>query len=154
MVKTSLLSMVRPQIAYKHGFDTRLHGNTAVQINGGDFVFVRKEFYNPGGEKCYKLWPVADGPFKVISSSSDTVVIKIGQKQERPSQDRLVVAPPPASAAASAPGSVRKVSDTIGAAIGQRPLVALHCNHGLSDLLILSDRPTSFDTPRIFSQTS
>lgn len=134
--------MDRAQAVYKRDFDARLRGGRPEMITPGDFVFVRKEHYNPGREKRQKLSPVADGPVKVISVTTGTIVVKMGDAHERLSRDRVVLAPPPPTEATPATlDSTPEVDTTSGTPVVSRPAVLPHPSRGLSDLPLISEDP-------------
>ena len=58
------------------------------------FVFLRKE-QGTATEPKHKLAQVAKGPYAVKQSDSNTVVIAIGDQEERVSRDRVELAPSP-----------------------------------------------------------
>lgn len=60
---------------------------------GGGLVFVRTAFYGPHDEK-YELGPIIDGPFRLMPKTDTTVVVRIGEKQERVLWYKVVEAPP------------------------------------------------------------
>lgn len=84
--------MARVQAAYKREFDARRRGKPSP-IRMSNYVFIRNVHYNWEREKLHKLWPAANGPFKVISLNSDTVVVEMGSACERISHDHVVLAP-------------------------------------------------------------
>ena len=56
------------------------------------YVFLRKE-QGTASEPKHKLAQVATGPYSVKKSGQDTVVIAIGDQEERVSRDRVELAP-------------------------------------------------------------
>ena len=89
-------SLAKGQKKYQRNFNarTRIPRNT---LGVGSFVFVRKEFFDKENKK-HKLAPIADGPYRVVSLTPDTVVLRIGEEDERVSRDRIVEAPQPLDA--------------------------------------------------------
>lgn len=57
----------------------------------GCFVFARKKFLRTYDQK-YKLAPVTEGPFRVVSNTDTTVAVRMGEKRERLSRHRVVEA--------------------------------------------------------------
>lgn len=80
-------------VAYKRDCDVRLRG-IVPRIQANKYVFMRKKCYNSEREKYKKLWPVAYGPFQVVSVNSDTFVMEMGTAHERISSDCDIRAPP------------------------------------------------------------
>ena len=90
----------RIQARYKRNYDNRLR-KQREHINDDDQVYLRKERRDER-EHRHKFAAVADGPFKVIKATRQTVVIERTDKSvERVSRDRdlsrVVLAPDPRS---------------------------------------------------------
>lgn len=78
----------KAQAAYKRDFDARVK-RFAPTVRENDYVFLRKEYYNPKKEKRHKLSLIADGPYRVVSATDTTVVLDIKGQHERISRDRV-----------------------------------------------------------------
>lgn len=95
LMSTAKDSLHREQRRYKRDFDKRLRLPTQ-EISAGSYVFVRKEYFGKQNPR-HKLSPIAEGPFRVIDTTEQTVVIQDGLRQEKISRDRVVGAPSPAT---------------------------------------------------------
>ena len=93
LINTASAGLRRTQRRYKRNFDRRLR-NSNEDPKPGSYVFLRKEHYNTT-ESRHKLAPIATGPHKVVSLEGRTLVIQIGDRQERVSRDRVSLAPTP-----------------------------------------------------------
>ncbi len=84
----------KAQERYKKNYDERLRRQSET-IKPEDFIYLRVERRDEN-ETRHKLAAVAEGPFKVISSTRHTVVIeRPDQTVERVSRDRVTLAPRP-----------------------------------------------------------
>ncbi|CDF38512.1 unnamed protein product [Chondrus crispus] len=86
-------SLRKEQARYKRNFDARLR-NPQYEIPPGSYVFLRKE-QGTASEPKHKLAQVATGLYHVRRSDQHTVVIAIGDQEERVSRDRVELAPSP-----------------------------------------------------------
>ena len=86
-------SLRKEQARYKRNFDARLR-KPKYYIPSGSYVFLRKE-QGTGSEPKHKLAQVATGPYQVRTSDQHTVVIAIGDQEERVSRNRVELAPSP-----------------------------------------------------------
>ena len=86
-------SLRKEQARYKRNFDARLR-KPKYDIPVGSYVFLRKE-QGTATEPKHKLAQVATGPYAVKQSDRNTVVIAIGDQEERVSRDRVELAPSP-----------------------------------------------------------
>ena len=96
LMKTAGDELNKSQRRYKRSFDrrVRLPLDTPVAVS---FVFLRKDYTNPRTDTKHKLAPLATGPHKVVSYDGRTVVVQVGDEQERVSRDRVVPAPTPST---------------------------------------------------------
>lgn len=62
-----------------------------VTLTPSRFIFVRRE-YTKQAEGKHKLQPIADGPFQIITSDVTIVTVRIGNKVQKISRDRMVEA--------------------------------------------------------------
>ena len=92
-MRTTDKSLRKEQARYKRNFDSRLR-KPKYDIPVGSYVFLRKE-QGTATEPKHKLAQVATGPYAVKQSDSNTVVIAIGDQEERVSRDRVELAPSP-----------------------------------------------------------
>ena len=84
----------RTQERYKKNYDQRLRRQSEV-IKEDDYVYLRIERRDDKLTR-HKLAPVAEGPYQVIQSTGNTVVIERPDSSvERVSRDRVVLAPQP-----------------------------------------------------------
>jgi len=90
-------SLLRTQQRYKRNFDARVRKTRAFKE--GDHVFLE---LNDGAKKRSKLQFEAAGPFRVLSTDSNTVVIQRGDVVERVSRNRVTFAPAVSSRPAQA----------------------------------------------------
>ena len=86
-------SLRKEQARYKRNFDARLR-KPKYDIPSGFYVFLRKE-QGTASEPKHKLAQVATGLYQVRKSDPNTVVIVIGDQEERVSRDRVELAPSP-----------------------------------------------------------
>ena len=98
LMETANAALSATQRRYQRNFNSRLR-RSRNEPTAGSYVFLRKEQTSRTGDTRHKLAPLATGPFKVISVHGRTVVIQIGDDQERVSRDRVQVAPSPANIA-------------------------------------------------------
>lgn len=84
--------MRKEQKRCKRNFNARIR-HVRQDLHPDEYAFDRKE-HLLGGHK-HKFYPVADDPYRVISVDKGTVVLHIGDQDERISRDRLVEAPQP-----------------------------------------------------------
>lgn len=92
-MKATNKSLRKEQARYKRNFDVRLR-KQKYEIPVGSYVFLRKE-QGTATEPKHKLAQVATGPYLVKKSDQHTVVIAIGDQEERVSRDRVELAPSP-----------------------------------------------------------
>ena len=78
---------------HKRNFDARLR-RLKYNIPSGSYDFLRKE-QGTASEPNQKLAQVATGPYQVRKSDPNTVVIVIGDQEERVSRDRVELTPSP-----------------------------------------------------------
>ncbi|CDF36784.1 unnamed protein product [Chondrus crispus] len=93
LIKGAGKSLRKEQARYKRNFDARLR-KSKYDIPSGSYVFLRKE-QGTATEPKHKLAQVATGPYQVKESTENTVVIAIGDQEERVSRDRVELAPSP-----------------------------------------------------------
>ena len=93
LMRTANKNIRKEQARYKRNFDARLR-KPKYDIPVGSYVFLRKE-QGTATEPMYKLAQVATGPYAVKKSDRNTVVIAIGDQEERVSRDRVELAPSP-----------------------------------------------------------
>ena len=93
LMRTTDKSLRKEQAKYKRNFDARLR-KPKYDIHVGSYVFLRKE-QGTATEPKHKLAKVATGPYAVKQSDRNTVVIVIGDQEERVSRDRVELAPSP-----------------------------------------------------------
>ena len=86
-------SLRKEQARYKRNFDARLC-KPKYDIPVESYVFLREE-QGTATEPKHKLEQVATGPYAVKQSDRTTVVIAIGEQEERVSRDRVELAPSP-----------------------------------------------------------
>ena len=96
-------------------------------IAPGTHVYVRKEYINPQKERKHKLSSVAEGPYEVLDTNADRVVINDGSRVERLSRDRVVLAP----------SSADTYRTTHSQACIAPPAPLERLNRGLLDLLFM-----------------
>lgn len=79
---------------YKRNVDARVTRNIPP-IKTDDYLFFRKDYYSPQKKKRHKLFPIAHGPYRVVSmdDSGSTVVPGIKGEHGRISRDRVVLEP-------------------------------------------------------------
>ena len=92
-MRTADKSLRKEQARYKRNFDARLR-KPKYDIPVGSYVFLRKE-QGTATEPKHKLAQVTTGPYAVKQSDRNTVVIAIGDQEERVSRDRVELAPSP-----------------------------------------------------------
>ena len=92
-MRTTDKSLRKEQARYKRNLDARLR-KPKYGIPVGSYVFLRKE-QGTATEPKHKLAQVATGPYAVEQSDRNTVVIAIGDQEERVSRDRVELAPSP-----------------------------------------------------------
>ena len=92
-MRTADNSLRKEQARYKRNFDARLR-KPKYDIPVGSYVFLRKE-QGTATEPKHMLAQVATGPYAVKQSDRNTVVIAIGDQEERVSRDRVELAPSP-----------------------------------------------------------
>ena len=92
LVSTAQRANGKAQSRYKANFDRRLR-RAREEIVARSRVFVRKDYANPRTDVKHKLATVTTGLYEVIEANSGTVVIGDGEKRERVSRDRVVLAP-------------------------------------------------------------
>ena len=92
-MRTANRSLRKEQARYKRNFDARLR-KPKYDIPVGSYVFLRKE-QGTATEPKHKLAQVATGPYAVKQADRNTVVIAIGDQEERVSRDRVELAPSP-----------------------------------------------------------
>ena len=80
----------KEQARYRRNFDARLR-KPKYDIPSGSYVFLRKE-QGTASEPKQKLAQVATGPYQVRTSDQHTVIIAIGDQEERVSRDRVELA--------------------------------------------------------------
>ena len=85
-------SLRKEQARYKRNFDARLR-KPKYDIPSGSYVFLKEQ--GTASEPKHKLAQVAIGSYQVRSSDQHTVVIAIGDQEERVSRDRVEFAPSP-----------------------------------------------------------
>ena len=103
------------QRRYQRNFNSRLRLPKST-LKPGAYVFIRKEFFNEGTRK-HKLATIAGRPFKIVLISDSTVVVRIGEEEERISLDRVVEAPVPLEELSSQvmePSTGRKAQEAPG----------------------------------------
>ena len=93
LMRSADKSLRKEQGRYKRNFDVRLR-RPKYDIPAGCYVFLRKE-QGTASEPKHKLARVATGPYQVRKSDPNTVVICIGDQEERVSRDRVEPAPSP-----------------------------------------------------------
>ena len=93
LMRSADKSLRKEQARYKRDFDARPH-KPKYDIPSGSYVFLRKE-QGTASEPKHKLAQVATGPYQVRTSDQHTVVIAIGDQEERVSRDRVELAPNP-----------------------------------------------------------
>ena len=81
LMSTAQEDLRRTQQQYKKNFDERLRKATE-SLEPGGLVFLRKDYSNPRKGSRHKLAPLVTGPYEIISVSTHTVVIKIGDDYE------------------------------------------------------------------------
>ena len=91
LMRSADKSLRKEQARYKRNFDSRLR-KPKYDIPVGSYVFLRKE-QGTASEPKHKLAQVATGAYSVKKSGQDTVVIAIGDQEERVSRDRVELAP-------------------------------------------------------------
>ena len=92
-MRTTDKSLRKEQARYKRNFDARLR-KPKYDIPVGSYVFLRNE-QGTATEPKHKLAQAATGPYAVKQSDRNTVVIAIGDQEERVSRDRVELAPSP-----------------------------------------------------------
>ena len=92
-MRTADKSLRKERARYKRNFDARLL-KSRYDTPVGSYVFLRK---NQGSatEPKHKLAQVATGPYAVKQSDRNTVVVAIGDQEERVSRDGVELAPNP-----------------------------------------------------------
>ena len=93
LMRTTDKSLRKEQARYKRNFDARLR-KPKYDLPVGSYVFLRKE-QGTATEPKHRLAQVAMGPYAVKQSDRNTVVIAIGDQEERVSQYRVELAPSP-----------------------------------------------------------
>lgn len=96
LVSTADKKLDRVQQRCEHNFDARVRRQRS-DIKKSVYKFLRKKYFSRKSPRP-KLAPVADGPYEMIDTDKKTVTIKIGKQHERFSRDRVVWAPPLATA--------------------------------------------------------
>jgi Chromo (CHRromatin Organisation MOdifier) domain len=66
------------------------------KISPESWVFLRREVADPNGSS--KLDELADGPYRVVKSEGNTLVLRIGDDDVRVSNNRVTQAPKPLAA--------------------------------------------------------
>ena len=94
LMSTAKRELRKAQKRYQRNFNRRQRLPVRDPKPNG-YVFLRKDYHEPKVGTKHKLAPVATGPYKVISVSDKTLVIKIGERHERVSRDRVEIAPNP-----------------------------------------------------------
>lgn len=61
-------------------YNRKLPGKTRQplrQVNTNDFVFLCEKYHNPEKEDRYKLYPIDDGPYRVVFADEDPAILDI-----------------------------------------------------------------------------
>ena len=136
IVPVARKAMEKAQLSYKRNFDSRVR-RPLPSIRVDEYVFLRKEYYNPEKERRHKLSPIADGPYRVVEVASDTVVLDIDNQRERISRDRVSLAPNPNLELATgtiASGDSEQEESAPSDVVAPRPSVLPHPDRDLMDL--------------------
>lgn len=88
--------MDKAQAPYTRDFDSRVSRNP-LPIYKDHYVFLRKNHHNYQKEKRHKLYPIADEPYRFVSTDDcgPTVVLGMKEDHECISRDRVVLEPSP-----------------------------------------------------------
>ena len=93
LMRSTDKSLGKKQVRYKCNFDARLR-KPKYDIPVGFYLFFRKE-QGTATEPKHKLAQVASNPYQVRGTNQGTVVIAIGDEEERVSRDSVELAPSP-----------------------------------------------------------
>jgi hypothetical protein len=112
--------LLESQRRYKKNLD--LHTHVANQkISPESWVFLRREVADTNGSS--KLDELADGPYRVVKSEGDTLVLRIGDDDLRASKNRVTQAPKPLAAVPIAGDSpVAKTMGNVAPPTGNDPI--------------------------------
>ena len=149
LMNTARTEMRKSQLRYKANYDKTIR-STAADYSPGRYVFVRRDYANPRENTRHKLAPVATGPYRIVTSDADTIVIQDGDRHERITRDRVTPAPSPAGIPTPSSGATNSNAPSLTDAEVPTPIrpsaafkTALEptAHRGLSDLP--SDAPLS-----------
>lgn len=91
MVEETIRDMMEANRKYKEDFGMQVLPSRTI-IEPRTLVFVRKEFYGLYDQRC-KLAPITKGLSSVVLTTHTNFVEQMDGKEERLSQDRVVLAP-------------------------------------------------------------
>ena len=108
-MRTTDKSLRKEQARYKRNVDARLR-KPKYDIPVGSYVFLRKE-QGTATEPKHKLAQAATGPYKAKQSDRTTVVIAIGEQEERFAKSSRTGSEPDGTSAYIWPTSVSTVPE-------------------------------------------
>lgn len=85
-------AMEKAQLDYKRNLDSNVR-RPLPRVQAIDWVFLRKEYYNPEKKGSHKLSLIVEGPYHVVFVSQDTVVLDIENRHKQISRDQVARVP-------------------------------------------------------------